>query len=286
MEDELDFSFGIQNLARFRGNVLQAARLRLDGHPTDSVRDQDLRGARAARRDRARWPRGRAVWSWSRARPGSGRSTTLAAMIDKINRERKGHIITVEDPIEFIHRHQGCIVNQREVGSDTKSFQAVAQVRAAPRSRRHPRRRNARPGNDPGGAHDRRDGSPRVRHAAHQLAPPRRSTASSTSSRRTSSPRCARSSPSCSRESSRRRCCPRRKGRGRAMAAEILVVTPAIRALIRDDKIHQIYSIDAGREEVRHADDERRAVPALHEPRSRAGRVPPRVAAIRTSSCA
>ena len=53
---------------------------------------------------------------------GSGKSTTLAAMIDKINRERKGHIITVEDPIEFIHRHQGCIVNQREVGTDTKTF--------------------------------------------------------------------------------------------------------------------------------------------------------------------
>ena len=56
---------------------------------------------------------------------GSGKSTTLAAMIDKINRERKGHIITVEDPIEFIHRHQSCIVNQREVGTDTKSFQAA-----------------------------------------------------------------------------------------------------------------------------------------------------------------
>ena len=53
---------------------------------------------------------------------GSGKSTTLAAIIDKINKERKGHIITVEDPIEFIHRHQSCIVNQREIGTDTKSF--------------------------------------------------------------------------------------------------------------------------------------------------------------------
>src|SRR4029078_816702 len=52
----------------------------------------------------------------------SGKSTTLSAMIEKINKERKGHIITIEDPIEFIHKHQGCIVNQREVGSDTKSF--------------------------------------------------------------------------------------------------------------------------------------------------------------------
>jgi twitching motility protein PilT len=56
---------------------------------------------------------------------GSGKSTTLAAIIDKINKERKGHIITVEDPIEFIHRHQSCIVNQREIGTDTKSFQSA-----------------------------------------------------------------------------------------------------------------------------------------------------------------
>ena len=53
---------------------------------------------------------------------GSGKSTTLAAMLDKINKELKGHMITIEDPIEFIHKHQSCIVNQREVGSDTKSF--------------------------------------------------------------------------------------------------------------------------------------------------------------------
>ena len=56
---------------------------------------------------------------------GSGKSTTLAAMVDKINRERQGHIITIEDPIEFIHRHQNCVVNQREVGADTKSFTAA-----------------------------------------------------------------------------------------------------------------------------------------------------------------
>src|SRR6266705_2736123 len=59
------------------------------------------------------------------ATSGSGKSTTLAAMIDKINKELAGHIITVEDPIEFIHRHQKCIVNQREVGTDTLSFSAA-----------------------------------------------------------------------------------------------------------------------------------------------------------------
>src|SRR5690606_15300536 len=53
---------------------------------------------------------------------GSGTSTTLAAMIDKINSERHGHIVSIEDPIEFVHRHKKCLVNQREVGSDTESF--------------------------------------------------------------------------------------------------------------------------------------------------------------------
>src|SRR3990167_4861519 len=53
---------------------------------------------------------------------GSGKSTTLAAMIDKINRERRDHILTIEDPIEFVHQHQGCLVNQREVHQDTQGF--------------------------------------------------------------------------------------------------------------------------------------------------------------------
>ena len=124
MDDELDFSFGIQNLARFRGNCFKQR-----GCVSMVIRqipfyDQDLRGARAARRHPRRWPSVRAAWCSSRDRPAPASRTTLAAMIDKINKERRGHIITVEDPIEFIHRHQGCIVNQREVGTDTKSFQA------------------------------------------------------------------------------------------------------------------------------------------------------------------
>ena len=53
---------------------------------------------------------------------GSGKSTTLAAMIDKINKERHDHILTIEDPIEFVHQHQNCLVNQREVHADTQSF--------------------------------------------------------------------------------------------------------------------------------------------------------------------
>ena len=59
---------------------------------------------------------------------GSGKSTTLAAMIDKINKERHDHILTIEDPIEFVHQHQGCLVNQRELHSDTQSFSAALRA--------------------------------------------------------------------------------------------------------------------------------------------------------------
>ena len=74
---------------------------------------------------------------------GSGKSTTLAAIIDLANRTRRDHIMTVEDPIEFLHQHKSCLVNQREVGEDTHSFAQRAQARAAAGPRHHPGRRDA-----------------------------------------------------------------------------------------------------------------------------------------------
>jgi Tfp pilus assembly pilus retraction ATPase PilT len=121
LEDELDFSFGIQNLARFRGNCFKqrgCVSMVIRQIPFSVKTFQDL-GLPAIIAKLAEKPRGLVLVTGP---TGSGKSTTLAAMIDTSNRERKGHIITVEDPIEFIHRHQGCIVNQREVGTDTKSF--------------------------------------------------------------------------------------------------------------------------------------------------------------------
>src|SRR3712207_6699238 len=120
-EDELDFSFGIQNLARFRGNCFKqrgcvAVVVRQIPFHIKTFEDLGLPAAVARMAER---PRGLVLVTGP---TGSGKSTTLAAMVDKINRERRGHIITVEDPIEFIHRHQNCIVNQREVGTDTKTF--------------------------------------------------------------------------------------------------------------------------------------------------------------------
>src|SRR5437868_8857201 len=124
LDDELDFSFGIQNLARFRGNCFKqrgCVSMVVRQIPFDIKTFDDL-GLPPAIARMAEKPRGLVLVTGP---TGSGKSTTLAAMIDKINRERKGHIITVEDPIEFIHRHQNCIINQREVGTDTHSFAAA-----------------------------------------------------------------------------------------------------------------------------------------------------------------
>src|SRR5688572_27670745 len=120
-EDELDFSFGIANLARFRGNCFRqrgCVSMVIRQIPFDIKGFQEL-GLPSAIAKMAEKPRGLVLVTGP---TGSGKSTTLAAVIDKINHERKGHIITVEDPIEFIHKHHSCLINQREVGTDTKSF--------------------------------------------------------------------------------------------------------------------------------------------------------------------
>src|SRR5512141_2894452 len=109
---ELDFSFGIRGIARFRCNVFNqrgavGAVYRLI---PERIRGFQELGLPPVISKLAEKPRGLVLVTGP---TGSGKSTTLAAMIDKINRERKGHILTVEDPIEFIHKHQGCIINQR-----------------------------------------------------------------------------------------------------------------------------------------------------------------------------
>src|SRR6476620_7085570 len=118
---ELDFSFGIKGLARFRCNVFNqrgavGAVYRLI---PERIRPFDELGLPMVLATLAERPRGLVLVTGP---TGSGKSTTLAAMIDKINIERKDHIITIEDPIEYIHPHKGCLVNQREVHSDTQSF--------------------------------------------------------------------------------------------------------------------------------------------------------------------
>ena len=129
---ELDFSFGIKGLARFRANVFMqrgavAAVYRTIPYEIRSFKELGLPPVISQICEK---PRGLVLVTGP---TGSGKSTTLAAMLDKINKERREHIITIEDPIEYLHNHQGCLVNQREVHSDTHAF--ANALRAALRAR-------------------------------------------------------------------------------------------------------------------------------------------------------
>ncbi|MDD4698865.1 MAG: type IV pilus twitching motility protein PilT [Oscillospiraceae bacterium] len=125
---EVDFSYSMPGLARYRMNIFKqrnsisiVARVLATRIPTI-----DEMGLPTVLKELALKPRGLILVTGP---TGSGKSTTLAAMIDYINKNRHGHILTLEDPIEYLHRHGNCIVNQREVGGDTRSF--AAALRAA-----------------------------------------------------------------------------------------------------------------------------------------------------------
>ncbi len=118
---ELDFSFGLQGLSRFRGNIFMqkgavAGAFRLIPFNIRNLREL---GVPPVVSELARKPRGLLLVTGP---TGSGKTTTLAAIIDQVNQERHEHIVTIEDPIEYLLNHKNCLVNQREVGSDTKSF--------------------------------------------------------------------------------------------------------------------------------------------------------------------
>lgn len=121
---ELDFSFGIKSTARFRGNLF-FQRGAVSGVfrkiPID-IPELDLLQVPPIVRDLVRTPSGLILVTGP---TGSGKSTTIAALIDKINQERRGHIVTLEDPIEYVHPHKSCIVNQREVGVDSVSYRSA-----------------------------------------------------------------------------------------------------------------------------------------------------------------
>jgi twitching motility protein PilT len=241
MEDELDFSFGIANLSRFRGNVFKqrgcvSMVIRQIPFQIKTFADLQLPPVIASFSER---PRGLVLVTGP---TGSGKSTTLAAMIDKINTERRGHIITVEDPIEFIHRHRNCIINQREVGADTKSF--ASALKYALRE-------------DPdviliGEMRDLEtiQAAITIAETGHLVF-----ATLHTNSAAEAINRIIDVFPAHQQSQVRAQLAfvlegiitqtllPKVSGKGRAMAAEVLVVTPAIRALIRDDKVHQIYSL-------------------------------------------
>lgn len=120
-DKELDFSFGVKGLSRFRANVFQtrgSVGIAIRTIPFEIFTFDQL-GLPKVVEDLTKRPKGLVLVTGP---TGSGKSTTLAAMVDRINSTRHEHIITVEDPIEFLHPHKSCVVNQREVGADTSTF--------------------------------------------------------------------------------------------------------------------------------------------------------------------
>ena len=240
IEDELDFSFGLANLARFRGNVFKqrgSVSIVFRQIPF-TVRTFDELKLPAAVSRMAERPRGLVLVTGP---TGSGKSTTLAAMIDRINRERRGHIITVEDPIEFIHRHQGCIVNQREVGTDTKSF--ATALKYALRE-------------DPdviliGEMRDLEtiQAALTIAETGHLAFATLHTNSAAEAINRIIDVFPSHQQPQVRAQLAfvlegivSQTLVQTIGGKARAMAAEVLVMNQAVRALIRDDKIHQIYS--------------------------------------------
>src|SRR5690606_13925124 len=213
-EDELDFSFGIQNLSRFRGNVFKqrgCVTMVIRQIPFQ-IKTADQLGLPPIITRLAEKPRGLVLVTGP---TGSGKSTTLAAMIDKINREERGHILTVEDPIEFVHKHQGCIVNQREVGADTKSFSAALKYAL------------------------RQDPDVVLIGEMRDLETINRIIDVFPSNQQSQ----VRAQLAFVLEGVVTQTLLPKKSGGRVAACEVMVCTPAIRACIRDDKVHQIYSI-------------------------------------------
>jgi twitching motility protein PilT len=127
VDRQLDFSHGVPGLARFRVNVhfqrgTLAAAFR---HVPEELRTLEELGMPDSLKDLAMKPRGLVLVTGP---TGSGKSTTLAAMVDEVNRAKSHHILTVEDPIEFVHRHKRCVVTQREIGPDAPTFAAALRA--------------------------------------------------------------------------------------------------------------------------------------------------------------
>ena len=238
---ELDFSFGIKGMARFRCNLFNqrgavAAVYRLIPERICTFDELGLPRVLANLADR---PRGLVLVTGP---TGSGKSTTLAAMLDKVNTERKEHILTIEDPIEYIHQHKGCLVNQREVHSDTQSF--TLALRAALRE-------------DPdvvliGEMRDLEtiEAALRIAETGHLTFGTLHTNSASQTINRIIDVFPAHQQGQIRVQLSfvlegivSQALLPKATGKGRTMAIEVLIPTAAIRNLIREDKVHQIYGM-------------------------------------------
>ncbi len=237
---ELDISFGIKGLARFRANIFNqrgatAAVYRQIPYEILTFKELGLPGVVEEICER---PRGLVLVTGP---TGSGKSTTLAAMIDKINRERHEHIITIEDPVEFLHQHKNCIVNQRELHADTHSF--ANSLKSALRQ-------------DPdvvliGEMRDLEtiESALRIAETGHLTFGTLHTNSAAQTINRIVDVFPAHQQPQIRAQLSLvlegimcQALLPKATGTGRCLAMEIMVPNAAIRNLIREDKIHQIYS--------------------------------------------
>ena len=237
---ELDFSFGMKGLARFRANIFNqrgaaGAVFRVIPFEIKSFQQLNLPPVVGRLCDK---PRGLILVTGP---TGSGKSTTLAAMIDKINTDRHEHIITIEDPIEFVHQHKNCLVNQREVHADTKSFGNA--LRAALRE-------------DPdvvliGEMRDLEtiESALRIAETGHLTFGTLHTNSAASTINRVIDVFPAHQQSQIRAQLSLvlegilcQALLSKVGGQGRCMAMEILIPNAAVRNLIREDKIHQIYS--------------------------------------------
>ena len=237
---ELDFSFGVRGLARFRANVFSqrgavAAAFRTIPWEVKNFQELGLPDVVASLCEK---PRGLILVTGP---TGSGKSTTLAAMIDKINNEDKGHIVTIEDPVEYLHGHKSCIVNQRELFADTHSFSNALKsvLRQDPDVVLIGEMRDL----------ETIEAALRIAETGHLTF----ATLHTNSAAQTIN-RIIDVFPAHQQSQIRAQLSfvlegimcqtllPKASGKGRALAMEILVPNSAIRNLIREDKIHQIYS--------------------------------------------
>jgi twitching motility protein PilT len=238
---EIDFSFGLKGMARFRANVFHqrgaiAAAFRRIPYEIRSFRELGLPQVVESLCEK---PRGLVLVTGP---TGSGKTTTLAAMLDKVNRERHEHIVTIEDPVEYLHSHKKCMVNQRELGADTHSFSNA--LRSALRQ-------------DPdvvliGEMRDLEtvESALRIAETGHLTF----ATLHTNSAAQTIN-RIIDIFPAHQQGQIRvqlsfvlegivcQSLLAKAGGKGRALAMEVLVPSSAIRNLIREDKIHQIYGM-------------------------------------------
>lgn len=238
--NELDFSFGVKGLARFRGNIF-VQRGALAGVfrliPYKFLSFEEL-GLPPVVRTISNKSNGLVLVTGP---TGSGKSTTLASMIDRINSEREDHIVTIEDPIEYLHPHKKCVVNQREVGSDTHSFKNALKyiLRQDPDIVLLGELRDL----------ETIEAALTIAETGHLCF----ATLHTNGAVQTIN-RIVDVFPTNQQQQVRTQLAfvlegvlsqtliPRKDGKGRSLALEIMVPNTAIRALIRDDKVHQLYS--------------------------------------------